>query len=176
LTYQKATNNARTDRYKEISKKLLSIDKGFFPYTKPNPGRTPLIMDEDFLEKMNWVNFRTQASMDMPCISCGCLDNIEMHNVKHVRKSKFSLTQDEKPWEKMMHIRNRKQVPVCKQCHDKIHSGEYNKTKLINIPNQVTLIDNRIVNIENYITKRVKPYEGMPLYESLLSKGWKTKK
>lgn len=42
-----------------------------------------------------------------------------MHHVKHVKKGKTTgLTQ-------LMRKLNRKQLPVCRKCHMKIHKGNY---------------------------------------------------
>merc|ERR1712187_199336 len=59
------------------------------------------------------------------CKICGSEKNIEVHHVKHLRKmgksKKDFLTQ-------MMIKMNRKQIPLCSKCHQKIHSGEYDGT------------------------------------------------
>ena len=52
-----------------------------------------------------------------------------MHHVKHIRKGEV------KGFTQVMKQLNRKQIPVCHNCHMKIHSGKYdgialNKLKL----------------------------------------------
>jgi len=49
-----------------------------------------------------------------------------MHHVKHVRKANFTY----KGFHEIMHLLNRKQIPVCQSCHNKIHRGEYDGLKL----------------------------------------------
>jgi hypothetical protein len=44
-----------------------------------------------------------------------------MHHVKHIRKEGQKVT----GFTKIMSRLNRKQVPVCQECHIKIHNGEY---------------------------------------------------
>ena len=52
-----------------------------------------------------------------------------------------------------MSLRNRKQIPVCKDCHiNVIHGGRYTGpclNKLINIDEK--LADNRILHVESYV-------------------------
>jgi len=46
---------------------------------------------------------------------------IEMHHVKHIKTIGPKLT----PFDKLMARINRKQVPLCRKCHLKVHKGEY---------------------------------------------------
>jgi hypothetical protein len=55
-----------------------------------------------------------------PCVLCGSNQDIEIH---HVRK--LSKTKRKDYLSSMMSRMNRKQVPVCKKCHIKIHQGVY---------------------------------------------------
>jgi len=125
----------------------------------------PRIFDTEFLDYTKWVSVRTQASFDLPCASCGSSPT-ELHHIKHVRKEKFSLINPENAFEKMSFIRNRRQVPLCKDCHNKIHSGEYSGEGL------KTLYDNRIFNSENYITYSKHLSPDLTFKESLIDKGW----
>jgi retron-type reverse transcriptase len=156
------------NRYTEISKELLEISKGNFPeYEGKNQG-TPRILDSNFLEKITWVNFRTQANLDLPCMACGA-PNAEMHHIKHIRKTKFSLIDPKNSVTRMQFLRNRKQVPLCVSCHDKVHNGTYSGKSLKNYV--TTNYDNRSCASEAYIHSGI-PYQGLPLEESLLEKGW----
>lgn len=56
------------------------------------------------------------------CYVCGAKELIEMHHVKHIRKEGIKTT----GFTQLMSRLNRKQVPVCRQCHIKIHRGQYN--------------------------------------------------
>lgn len=49
-----------------------------------------------------------------------------MHHVKHIRKSNTKL----KGFHELMSKLNRKQIPVCLDCHNKIHKGLYNGLSL----------------------------------------------
>lgn len=46
-------------------------------------------------------------------------NRIEMHHLKHVKKGKIS------GFAKVMRDLNRKTIPVCRFCHQKIHKGTY---------------------------------------------------
>jgi group II intron reverse transcriptase/maturase len=61
----------------------------------------------------------TRSSLGLPCWICGNTDGIEMHHVKHVRKSKYTY----EGFHRVMHLLNRKQIPVCQESHLKIHMG-----------------------------------------------------
>ena len=69
---------------------------------------------------LNW-QLRTQNNFWEPCLICGSTQDIEMHHVKHIRKS----NKVNQGFTKIMSSLNRKQVPVCQLCHVKIHKGEY---------------------------------------------------
>ena len=59
-----------------------------------------------------------------------------MHHVKHIRKVTEMIEKDY--WTRVMSTMNRKQIPVCKHCHDKIHRGEYDEIALksLNLTNE----------------------------------------
>jgi retron-type reverse transcriptase len=79
---------------------------------------------ERYIEKINWINLRTQASFDLCCCICGETKDIQMHHIKAIRKRKQDLIKE--PWEKIMGYLNRNQIPVCKYCHiQRIHRGKY---------------------------------------------------
>lgn len=61
-----------------------------------------------------------------PCVVCGSIDKIEIHHVKHVKNISKSLS----PLVKDHAIMNRKQVPLCQQCHRLVHKGLYHGPKL----------------------------------------------
>ena len=145
---------------------MESIKNGTFYFYPSKEGRTPRIMDIDFLDKINWVNFRTQASLDLPCALCGNSET-EMHHIRHIRKSNVTEISPIDSVTRMQSLRNRKQIPVCRDCHmNKIHSGLYKEPPL------KKLYDNRIVNSENSITIRIVPFQNRELEERLKDKGW----
>jgi len=77
---------------------------------------------------MDW-SLRSQSSFWEPCIICGNENEIEMHHLKHIRKSNAKLS----GFSLIMSKLNRKQIPVCKDCHHKIHTGKYDGLSLNNL-------------------------------------------
>jgi group II intron reverse transcriptase/maturase len=72
---------------------------------------------------LGWhTQLRTRSKLGFPCLICGETDKVEMHHVRHIRKMGLR-----KPtgFQAVMRALNRKQIPVCKACHRKIHKGEY---------------------------------------------------
>ncbi|EJE8548119.1 hypothetical protein M5238_002852 [Vibrio vulnificus] len=68
-----------------------------------------------------FVQLRTRSKLNAPCCICGETHGIEMHHVKHIRK----MGTTNKGFTKLMAKINRKQIPVCQPCHNKIHKGTY---------------------------------------------------
>lgn len=169
-TQQDLLNND-SRRYKEFVRRnevvsnFWSLHKGELPdyYTKTKTS----VKNIDSLEKINWINKRTTASFELPCCICGCSENIQMHHLKQLRKINYNNLK--KTWEQVMGLRNRKQIPVCANCHiNIIHKGKYGDKPLKDLSID-RMYDNRLINIETYIHK------GNPdvnYKKSLLGKGW----
>lgn len=64
----------------------------------------------------------THSRLDEVCAVCGDNHKVEMHHVRHLRKSGIPAT----GFTEIMSKLNRKQIPVCKTCHTNIHKGIYN--------------------------------------------------
>jgi len=74
---------------------------------------------------------RSRSSIGKPCCICGeTLDKaqIVMHHVRHIRK--LSQKRQATGFNRILRMLNRKQIPVCKACHEKIHRGQYDQLKL----------------------------------------------
>jgi hypothetical protein len=74
---------------------------------------------------------RTRSKLGKPCCICGTSGqdaHIVMHHVRHMRK----LSHKRKPagFNHILRKLNRKQIPVCEECHRKIHQGSYDGLKL----------------------------------------------
>nr|ALO21632.1 hypothetical protein [Stephanosphaera pluvialis] len=137
-------------------------------------GATPRIVHENFLDEIRWVNLRSSASLDLPCWICGSKTNVEMHHLNHIRKRKYSTIPDIRFWEKVMALRNRKQVPVCSICHQTvIHTGQYTgpplKKGATNLKETRKGYDNRLMHLENFINPSKEEFYA----KSLEEKGWK---
>lgn len=70
------------------------------------------------------ISKRSRSKLDRPCAICANPDDVEMHHLRHVRKSKAN------GFAAVMSALNRKQIPVCSECHLKIHAGKYDGIKL----------------------------------------------
>ena len=171
LTQKEVINLTNKQRNIIISRKLRRISLGEVIYEAHSSNRTPRIMDADFTDRLNWVNLRTRASFDMPCIQCGATENIEMHHVKAIRKSRYSLINPKDTIKRMLVLRNRKQVPLCDKCHQQYHKDP-SSHRFIKASIPIKLVDNRIINIENYI-KKGSPHISLPAPDSFYEKGWK---
>jgi len=75
----------------------------------------------DPFQVTNW-SLRTQVTSFELCWICGLSESVEMHHVKHIRKGDIKYSGSTSLMSKF----NRRQIPVCKNCHKKIHSGLYN--------------------------------------------------
>jgi hypothetical protein len=100
------------------------------PISYKRPALTPNLkarMDVDPLIDQLTSRFRRHVgNLTGPCIVCGSVDDIEVHHVRALKDIK-----NKKNWlSKMMARYSRKQVPVCKSCHIKIHKGQYDGRKL----------------------------------------------
>jgi len=73
------------------------------------------------------LRLRTRSKLGLPCCICGKDKTVEMHHVRHIRKMTDKKSHG---FARLMGILNRKQVPVCKACHIKIHRGQYDGLKL----------------------------------------------
>jgi group II intron reverse transcriptase/maturase len=75
----------------------------------------------------NYKNLVSRSSIGLPCAVCDSEHGpIEMHHVKHVRKEGFRY----EGFHKQMALLNRKQIPLCQNCHKKVHAGLYNGPSL----------------------------------------------
>ena len=75
----------------------------------------------------HYASLVSRSSLGLPCAICDSEEGpIEMHHVKHVRKQGFRY----KGFHEQMSLLNRKQIPLCKNCHKKVHAGFYDGPSL----------------------------------------------
>lgn len=104
----------------------------------------------------------------MLCCICGSEDSVQMHHLRHIRKTTYELIPENRTWEKVMSLRNRKQIPVCKECHIHIiHKGKYGGTKLSTFTPSI-MFDNRLITLENHIHRGCE----RNYTKTLAEKGW----
>lgn len=75
-----------------------------------------------------------------------------MHHIRHIRKTAYR-DKEKRSFLQVMALKNRKQIPVFKNCHIKvIHGGRYTGPCLKDlIKINLNLVDNRIVHAENFV-------------------------
>lgn len=81
---------------------------------------------ENYFESLVYKHKRHVGNLTGPCIVCDSYDNIEVHHIRALKN-----ISKKKDWLSMTMAKfTRKQVPVCKSCHIKIHKGIYDGKKL----------------------------------------------
>ena len=81
---------------------------------------------------LDWPR-KTRTRLLDRCAICDDNDQVEMHHVRHIRKR----GQRVKGFTLYLAAINRKQIPVCKQCHRDIHNGKYDGQSLASILEQI---------------------------------------
>jgi len=64
---------------------------------------------------------RSKKSRNSQCSACGSKFNIEMHHRRPLKSSRTDNT-----LKGIIKNLSRKQIPLCRDCHIKVHSGSYN--------------------------------------------------
>ncbi len=80
------------------------------------------------VDLLRWsISLRSRSKLGMSCCICNSTEQVEMHHVRHIRK-----TGAKKPVgiNAILQMLDRKQIPVCTQCHQKIHRGDYDGIRL----------------------------------------------
>jgi len=157
----------RQKRWFKLNRIFLSREAGEIG-NYPLKKERPTVTHENFVDYISWVSLRARAPFDMPCAICGASGDIEMHHIRHVRKTAYrDLSQVN--WLRMLSLRNRKQIPVCRHCHRYvIHGAKYQGPPLRRLVHfDDRLVDNRVIHIESFI-KPGQEYFSKPLEE----RGW----
>jgi len=137
----------------------------------PKTGKVSVVTNQNYLDSITWVSWRTMAAINMPCSACPNHEDkpVHMHHIKHIRKRAYNLIPEPDSYQKIMALRNRKQIPLCENCHQRlVHTGQYDGTPLRRIAPVTRLMDNRIIHVESFI-KPGKQYFAKTIEE----KGWK---
>ncbi|WNO04057.1 reverse transcriptase domain-containing protein [Rhodoferax mekongensis] len=79
---------------------------------------------EDILASQN--RRLTRTSLTRNCVVCNT-SGVQMHHIRHLRKGNKTITQG---FNRIMSAINRKQVPLCRPCHGRVHRGEYDGLSL----------------------------------------------
>lgn len=126
--------------WKEISYNLKNLK---LKYEQTKHFKPIIISTIDFLSPHK-VNFRTAFKTSNYCSICGDTAT-DLHHIRKL-KHKGGRYSGYKGFDKVVASLNRKQIPVCKNCHNLIHTGKYDNTSLQD------LWDFRLIVPENFIT------------------------
>jgi group II intron reverse transcriptase/maturase len=125
-------------------KEKLTVRKVFHKYGKPitviKPnGRAIQFYNEPLIQVKkakpqaaeidkppHWIPRRTRTRLLDNCAICGRTGRVEMHHIRHLRHRGQTL----RGFALYMAAINRKQLPVCHQCHRNIHKGMYDGASL----------------------------------------------
>ena len=91
--------------------------------SSPNPDTEPL----KGLERV-WNAKYTKSNLFKSCVICGETKNVAMHHVRKVRDMKTPKAKVDF-FTRQMALINRKQVPLCKDHHTRLHSGNWTETE-----------------------------------------------
>lgn len=129
------TKHGRNLTIKYIDPKGTTIEtsmpkfKSYRPFLKMAPKQDPFNVIAGRL---------TRSRLDKSCTICGSQKSIEMHHIKHIRKIGAKI--NERTFTAYMGLINSKQLPVCAECHRRIHQGKYNGKALINLTQELKLM------------------------------------
>lgn len=118
-------------KYGSNIKVKLNEDKSISLKILPGHKRTGkfLINPPDPLETV-YYNLRSNSPLNKSCYICDSIENIEIHHIKKLDGPTSGNMID------TMKALNRKQLPVCIQCHANIHKGLYDGINLKQLANK----------------------------------------
>lgn len=117
--------NQKWGRNVSIKKRVKGIDKSQqFEFKelarKPMNFKISIKKWEDPIRTKLW-DISTISNIGELCANCGASENIEMHHLKHIKTINTKLN----TFNKLLAKINRKQVPLCKDCHVRVHNGKH---------------------------------------------------
>lgn len=118
------------DDCKEIMEKIL-VDTRRKQKEKRSISAIDKAVDEICNVKVNW---RTKYKLSQHCAVCGSDNHVEYHHVKQIKVGKVT------GFLQVMKQLNRKQIPCCRECHRKIHRGQYDGMALKDIYDEELII------------------------------------
>jgi len=169
LTYQDLVELVKyKENHKESISSFWDVENGQVGEYPIKKGRIPKVTNDQYLEKISWISWRTSAQFDLPCANCGTSTDVQQHHLRAIRKRSYALIPGDKTYQQVMALRNRKQIPLCIKCHVPLtHQGKYQGVQLIKLAPRQKLVDNRITHIEAFIQPG-QNYNALTLEE----KGW----
>jgi len=100
----------------------------FYNNTDWEKQRNGFLIGRTDVDLLRWsLRLRSRSKLGKPCCICYSTEQVEMHHVRHIRKMGAKKL---KGFNAILQALNRKQLPVCAGCHQKIHRGEYDGLRL----------------------------------------------
>lgn len=105
-------------------------------FAKPDLKWSPMqfmarLSTTDPTNAIKW-QIRSNNPLDSSCASCNSQLNVEMHHLKHIKTINVKLNTFDQNLAKI----NRKQVPLCHNCHQLVHKGQYSGLSLKHLSNK----------------------------------------
>lgn len=125
----KETKYSTLLNYKEFMFNLLKIK---FKYIEEKQNQQPhqLVREADMLT-LHKVNFRTAFKETSFCAICGKKEkSLHSHHIRPLKWKNDPKSKAYRGFDKIIAALGRKQIPVCSNCHHKIHSGKYDGMEL----------------------------------------------
>lgn len=122
--FRKRGKNLRVE--KTVGEKKMAVT---FVNFRPLKREKFTVNKPDLDRIFTFHNFRTKSRLGITeCAvkDCSSGEPVEMHHVKHIRKMGKKMS----GFTKLMAQINRKQVPLCHSCHQKVHKGTYDSMAL----------------------------------------------
>jgi Type II intron maturase/Reverse transcriptase (RNA-dependent DNA polymerase) len=122
---------------------MMKLHKTRNKYRKNDPNtrfNSPII---DFL-RLHKNNWRTKFKLNTMCAICASTESLELHHINPIKKSKTKGKMFNR-FDQMVGSLGRKQICLCRTCHEKVTHGQYNNIS----PKE--LIDIRIVAPEGIL-------------------------
>jgi group II intron reverse transcriptase/maturase len=108
-----------------IEKNKSDKETTFVNFACPSLNRRPMLFygKSSFWDPLTASDWKvsTRSAYSYPCASCNSTIDVEMHHLKHIKTINTKLN----TFDKMVAEINRKQVPLCRNCHLEVHRGKY---------------------------------------------------
>ena len=118
----------RTENTDSPKSKTNNNKKNYVSFIKESLNRNRTMKISNYFNfdpfVVKYYDIRSDHVWDRNCLICNSSEEIEMHHVKHIKKGK------QEGFGQIMRQLNRKQIPVCRDCHMKIHLGKYDGISL----------------------------------------------
>lgn len=110
------------------SVKKIDFARPHLPFAPMKFLGTLKVTDPSIISK--W-KIRSINLLDSPCASCGSDKDVEVHHIRHIRTLNLKLNE----FDRKAAAINRKQIPLCHQCHRLVHQGKYKGLSLKHLAN-----------------------------------------